>query len=161
MHPIRRTLAGWLPIVEFCAEEVRRQYLYESQEKKKRAPLAVGWMVNAWWLALIHEGPINVDLIVRLGQYIEPHQNMEGLRRHGVRVGDRICPDWQDVPRLISQLCEHGGALDAGEFYYEFEMIHPFGDGNGRTGKVLFNHRNGTLLAPEFPPSYFGPIVNP
>jgi fido (protein-threonine AMPylation protein) len=45
--------------------------------------------------------------------------------------------------------------------YYEFEIIHPFRDGNGRTGKIIYNWLMGTLRAPVFPPDMFGGISNP
>ena len=46
--------------------------------------------------------------------------------------------------------------MTADEFYLEFEMIHPFGDGNGRTGKVLHNWLLGTLDKPVLVTDYFG-----
>lgn len=155
---IRRTLAGWFPVIEFCAEEVRRQYHYSNE---KTGPLAVGWMVNAWWVGLLHEGPITLDLIVSLGQAIEPTKNWGGLRQVDVWVGGRMCPSPNEVPGLLLRLIEHGTELEPGPWYKEYEHIHPFRDGNGRSGKVLFNMLNGTLLAPEFPPDYFGGILNP
>lgn len=39
--------------------------------------------------------------------------------------------------------------------YYNFERIHPFADGNGRTGKIILNWLNGTLAAPVMPPNFF------
>jgi hypothetical protein len=44
-------------------------------------------------------------------------------------------------------------AMDPIGAYKQFEWIHPFMDGNGRTGKIILNYLNGTMLDPIFPPS--------
>src|SRR3989338_534547 len=67
------------------------------------------------------------------------------LRNYGVRVGDYKAPDWQDVDQLMKDLLvwyEKKHTLMhpiefAGRAHYIFEKIHPFGDGNGRLGRLL------------------------
>jgi fido (protein-threonine AMPylation protein) len=46
------------------------------------------------------------------------------------------------------------------EAYLEFEEIHPFVDGNGRAGKIIFNWLADSLGDPKMPPNFWG-IYNP
>jgi hypothetical protein len=41
-------------------------------------------------------------------------------------------------------------------WYVMYENIHPWQDGNGRSGKVLYNWIHGTLLDPVLVDDYFG-----
>lgn len=66
-------------------------------------------------------------------------------------VGPYKCPDYADVPALISRLCDwllHEFHFDKGQSFSDniiqsivthiyVEWIHPFGDGNGRTGRLM------------------------
>jgi Fic family protein len=122
-------------------------------------------MLNAWRYAMRMQAPLTVNQIIRIGQRIEPQKNQTGLRTVGVRVGNRICPPAENVRALLFGLVElhrnHG--MTPMEFYRQLLEIHPFVDGNGRTGKVVLNWLNGTLLEPIFPPKDFWgyPIRNP
>ena len=63
-------------------------------------------------------------------------------RRVNVTVGLHRPPDWQHVPRLMQNLHDaYKGKVRSvevlQEWYKDFETIHPFVDGNGRTGGVL------------------------
>jgi len=146
-------------VIDYVTEEVYRQghdiWAIDGIQR-------VGWMLDAWSYALEYYAlrlePTVWD-VVMLGKTVERCKNAPGLRRYGVKVGTRICPPWRDVPQLLDRLFEKASTLTPLHFYKEFELIHPFVDGNGRTGKILLNWLNGTLLDPIFPPDdLWGPL---
>ena len=76
----------------------------------------------------------------------ETKEDMAGrYREYLVRVGSYIAPNWQDVKKLMNELIEFINKTEmnhvelAMRAHYKFERIHPFGDGNGRIGRMLMN----------------------
>jgi len=67
------------------------------------------------------------------------------VRDYLVRVGHYVAPDWQDLPKLLKEFFEwyhkNKNLLNpvelAARAHYKFEQIHPFGDGNGRVGRLI------------------------
>lgn len=155
-------------VVDYCVEEVERQGHDTTRLDGLRR---VGWMLDAWSLALYElgfsspredsrhgSGParLSVGLVERLGELVEPEKNKNGFRECGVRVGGAVCPEWRKVRGLVKELVYEQDAMDPLTFYRAFLEIHPFVDGNGRTAKILLNWKNGTLLEnPLFPPNDF------
>jgi hypothetical protein len=129
--------------------------------------------------------PINLEFIEYLGQLVEPTKNKNGFRRIPIGVDDPNLgwiekASWERVPDLLTSLLEayySGGLIVVDQvvgdwehrsrghklsktaedqFYYEYENIHPFRDGNGRTGKIIYNYLCGTLNNPIMPPNFWG-----
>lgn len=81
-------------------------------------------------------------------------------RNYLVRVGSYLAPDWQEIKKMMDELIEF---IDKNKInpvelsaraHYRFEKVHPFGDGNGRIGRLLMNrilwHSKYPLLIIEY-----------
>lgn len=70
------------------------------------------------------------------------------FRNYLVRVGAYIAPHSKEIKKLMYQLNyfvkknqrKMNPVEMAARTHYRFEKIHPFGDGNGRIGRLLMNH---------------------
>jgi len=66
-------------------------------------------------------------------------------RKIQVRVGQHFPPHSKDVPRMMKELIDWvnkeskkwSPVISSAILHYQFEEIHPFGDGNGRVGRLL------------------------
>ena len=69
-------------------------------------------------------------------------------RDYLVRAGSYLAPDWQDIKKLMNEFIkfikENKRRMNPVELsasaHYKFEKVHPFGDGNGRIGRLITNH---------------------
>lgn len=156
MSASKLTLREVSDIAVYCAEEVRRQ---------QRGPTQVGNMVEAWMAAIqIKQASrkFSHSVIRHLAAMIEPTRNDVTQYRGGpVWVGDHPGVQPELLNDRMERWLEFEPDMTPEQAYYEFELIHPFADGNGRTGKVIYNWKRNSLRAPVFPPDMFGGISNP
>ncbi len=103
---------------------------------------------------------LSLELFVKIhDMLLENIDNRKGFRNHDIHIlGQPFKPSparyvKDDLKLLLKWFNEnktkmHPLAL-AVIFHHKFENIHPFSDGNGRTGRVLLNH---ILLSAGYPP---------
>ncbi len=137
-----------MEVVEFASIEC---YLQGSGE------LSVNWMLRAWEYAYTNRDRLPVtDDVLTLGKLVEPVKNAKGFRTCGVQVGYDVKMDWTLVPGQMVNLCESIHNLAPSEVFYEYEQIHGFVDGNGRSGALLYLWLAHKLDEPDWPPNCFG-----
>lgn len=115
------------------------------------------------WEYLMTEKEINPHVVLKTHKILMLHQPLQPdekgyFRRCPVYIGGREAMRWEKVRLAIEYWCEdmNMGFLEntdmeqfSKDLHIKYEKIHPFVDGNGRTGRMFMNYwrlKNGLPL---------------
>lgn len=132
-----------------------RAYVHSETVRQGGTEDEAAGMYRAWgYFAQLWPFVLVTDDAVRAVSYIN---GVTGYRQVPVvfRSGGRAA-EHAVIPRLMSQLFVHGQDLTPDEFTKEFLDIHPFTDGNGRVGSLIWNYLRGSIMDPEPMPYFYG-----
>lgn len=110
---------------------------------------ALDFMLNKDW-ELTLQTPLDVHRILTKGIPFFEDRGMSGMYRNcDAYIGSEICPSphsihdlmntWYEVTAQMMQNTEMDPMEIAWTSHHMFEVVHPFIDGNGRTGRLLVN----------------------
>lgn len=132
-----------MDLTEFVIDNCVRQSATEPKDYIGMT-LACGYALNVSESS-VQRGWIRAINVLELGRLInqQPNLSWRVVKVHFANGNEGVDP--HHIDRLIRQLIDNQENLTPEEFYWEFERIHPFHDGNGRVGAILYS-----LLKKEF-----------
>ena len=128
----------WEPCLNACAHRINRPHEDYPRYVEHTANALACRQLRPWnggnpWPSILDLQGIHLDIF--------RGEKSSLFREQDVIVGLHKPPPWQQVPRLMGELCEIYAELEPTperiqEWYVDFETIHPYIDGNGRVGGV-------------------------
>lgn len=125
---IENKIAPNKPLRDIKETEMHNKVFLKMLDKKQKISKS---LINQWHKEIF--GNTKLDIAGKYRDYL-------------VRIGSYLAPNWQDVEKLMKRFFRDienikiNPVEKAARTHYRFEKIHPFGDGNGRIGRLIMNY---------------------
>ena len=135
-------LFHWTGQVADCAERINRPH----EDYPRRIPDTERAIQYVMDLNLREEGKIAItqELVREVHRLMFPDHGARAgqWRQLNVRVATHLAPKWELMDNMMAELEHHYRPLELDEeslkkWYFDFETIHPYRDGNGRVGGAV------------------------
>lgn len=116
---------------EFVTESNLIENIYDAKRHKThRVALELFLSLDA----------VQVSDLERFVKSVEPLAFLRTATEHRVWIGGHESPPPRETLPLLYQLLKkaNNGAIDPWQAHVEYESLHPFIDGNGRSGRALW-----------------------
>jgi Fic family protein len=117
--------------------------------------------IKAHQTLLNKKGCIEVSDLKKFVKAIQPNAVLRNKIGLNVRVGNYIAPLGEpDILKHLEELLDEMPFRCAYTTHIEYESLHPFTDGNGRSGRALWLWQTGNNIRPFLQTFYYNTLEN-
>lgn len=126
-------------VVEFLSESNAIEQVYDDYSLKVS--------IKAWEYCISNK-IMSTKVVLEIHRILMSHhlcdEFLGKFRKCEVRIGGRYGLPYKLISQRMEEWCRFMNKEGADEefikmLHVDYEMIHPFGDGNGRTGRIFMN----------------------